>query len=136
MMDNQESKVQKPSSLKILIAFAIAILVGFFLFRSRSGSNQPISPTATTTTNYTDQGYEPNHLVVKKGDTVNFVNQTDGFFWPASNLHPSHLIYSEFDPKQPIAVGETWSFTFDQVGEWQFHDHLAPYFTGTITVEE
>jgi plastocyanin len=84
----------------------------------------------------TDKGFEPSAVTIKKGETVAFVTNTKNLFWPASNLHPSHLIYPEFDPQEPVQPDEAWSFTFEKTGEWKFHDHLAPYFTGTITVAE
>lgn len=84
----------------------------------------------------TEEGYVPNELTIKKGDTIVFSNTTGRPFWPASNLHPSHRDYPEFDPREPILADETWSFTFGNVGTWRFHDHLAPYFTGVIIVEE
>lgn len=84
----------------------------------------------------TKDGFKPSELTIKKGATVMFKNTTGNLYWPASNLHPSHLIYPEFDPQTPVAPTDTWSYTFEKVGEWRFHDHLSPYFTGTITVTE
>ena len=84
----------------------------------------------------TDDGYVPKESTITVGDTVVFRNETDHPFWPASNLHPSHRDYPEFDPREPVLADETWSFTFGQVGEWKFHDHLAPYYTGVIVVSE
>lgn len=84
----------------------------------------------------TKDGFIPAESTIKAGDTVTFVTDSGKPFWPASNLHPSHLLYPEFDPKQPVAANASWSFTFTKVGSWKFHDHLAPYFTGTITVTD
>ena len=89
---------------------------------------------AATIHRLTDR-YEPKDVTIKQGETVSFVNDTDGFHWPASNVHPTHSIYSEFDPREPIGPGETWSFTFNQAGSWKYHDHLRANLVGTITVE-
>ena len=52
---------------------------------------------------YKENGYEIKDFTIKKGQTVVFKNLTaDGNFWPASNIHPTHQIYPEFDPKEPI----------------------------------
>ena len=83
-----------------------------------------------------DYGYEPRSLVIKKGETVVFATAREGHHWPASNLHPTHDIYPTFDPQEPIAPDETWAFTFEEVGRWTFHDHLAPFYTGVIEVTE
>lgn len=79
-------------------------------------------------------GYDPKNLEIDQGETVEFVNASDVDLWPASNIHPTHEIYSEFDPKRPIAPGEHWEFTFDKAGEWKYHDHIYPNVKGTIVV--
>jgi plastocyanin len=83
----------------------------------------------------TNEGYEPSTLTILQGDTVEFINQSNDFHWPASDLHPTHGIYPAFDPLRPVAVGEVWSFRFQEVGEWKFHDHLHANEVGIITVQ-
>ena len=78
--------------------------------------------------------FSPQELFVKTGTTVYFKNTGETPFWPASSLHPSHTILSAFDPKEPIAQGQTWKFTFDTPGSWGFHDHIRPTATGIIHV--
>ena len=84
----------------------------------------------------TDTGFEPREVHIAKGSTVTFSTTRDIPFWPASDPHPSHGMYRGFDPVGPIQPGETWSFTFDTTGEWEFHDHLRSYYTGTVYVSE
>jgi plastocyanin len=84
----------------------------------------------------TPSGYEPSDFSIKKGTTVTFKNTTGKPHWPASNLHPTHEIYSEFDPQRPLAPDEAWSFTFNKVGTWNFHDHIRSYYSGKIYVTE
>lgn len=82
----------------------------------------------------TESGYDPSNIEIERGTTVEFSTTAGRPHWPASNLHPSHTEYSEFDPLKPIESDQSWSFTFDQVGEWGFHDHLRSYFSGKIEV--
>ncbi len=82
----------------------------------------------------TSQGFKPNNLVIKEGDSVMFKSTIEGSFWPASDSHPTHSIYSDFDPRMPIAATSSWSFTFRKAGDWEFHDHLYPQFSGIVTV--
>jgi plastocyanin len=82
----------------------------------------------------TAEGYEPKEVSIKKGDIVMWVNESGEFHWPASDLHPTHGVYPEFDPLRPIAVDETWKFKFDKEGVWKYHDHIRANKTGTITV--
>jgi len=84
----------------------------------------------------TSSGYEPSEVTIKKGDIILWKNESDEFHWPASDLHPTHSIYSEFDPLRPLAVGEDWKFQFNNVGVWNFHDHIRANKVGTITVVE
>lgn len=97
----------------------------------------PPSPSTSKETVITmnDSAYTPDKVTVKKGDTVKFVNAAGEDRWPASNIHPTHQIYSEFDPKRPVGPGQSWPFTFDKVGVWRCHDHLDPSISCAITVE-
>lgn len=81
-----------------------------------------------------DTGFNPVNLIIPVGTTVVFENSGQNDHWPASNIHPTHDIYPEFDPKKPIASKESWEFTFNQTGDWLFHDHLDPALTGSIKV--
>lgn len=83
----------------------------------------------------TPQGFTPKLLTIRQGSTVTFRSETNNAFWPASNLHPEHSIYAEFDPMRPLEPKEEWSFVFTRTGVWGFHDHIRSYFTGTITVK-
>lgn len=84
----------------------------------------------------TETGFSPQTVTIARGDTVVFTTTRDRPFWPASDLHPTHEIYPEFDPKKPIDPDKSWSFRFDRVGTWNFHDHLDSYFRGTIEVAD
>ncbi len=85
---------------------------------------------------YDGSSFTPETLTVSLGETVIFKNKSGQPFWPASNLHPSHLQWSEFDPKEPIAAGESWSFTFTKAGNWGYHDHIAPTLGGVVRVRD
>jgi hypothetical protein len=82
----------------------------------------------------TRSGFVPSSITITQGDTITFKSELKDPFWPASNVHPSHSIYPEFDPKTRIFPPNSWTFEFDKVGHWGFHDHLSPNFEGVITV--
>ncbi len=90
---------------------------------------------ATFTVEMNKQGFTPQEISVKKDDRVCWKNSDDVARWPASNIHPTHDIYPAFDPKAGVRAGDTWCFTFDKEGIWQFHDHLLPEFGGRVVVE-
>jgi len=98
---------------------------------------------------YTNTGYSPNTINVKVGDTVTFKNESTQNMWTASAVHPSHVVYSgtslsahcpdtvntAFDACKGTPPGESWSFTFDKVGSWKYHNHLHASNWGEIVVE-
>ena len=96
----------------------------------------------------TNAGFSPKTLTISKGDTVTWTNKVSRKVWPASLVHPTHTVYpgsgiakcgsdpdNIFDACSGLAQGESYSFTFNEEGSWGYHDHLAPGFKGTITVE-
>ena len=96
------------------------------------------------TITYTDEGYAPSDITVTKGTRVRFINASNEPTWPASGVHPTHSLYPEkesadclgssFDSCRPLQPGEFYDFTFYYEGRWPYHDHLAAYNSGSITV--
>jgi plastocyanin len=79
--------------------------------------------------------YSPATITIPAGTTVAFINESSGELWPASNIHPTHGLYPEFDPRKPVPPGMAWTFTFATPGTWPMHDHIQPNIVGTIFVE-
>lgn len=87
---------------------------------------------------------------IKKGDKVTWVNKGNRQVWPASNLHPTHTVYPDsgirkcgtndadriFDACRALKNGESYSFIFEKVGRWKYHDHWSPVITGVVEVTE
>ena len=94
------------------------------------------TPATDVTVNYTSSGFNPATVTIKKGTKVTFVNNSSSSMQPASAPHPSHTDYPAFDPKTAIKAGQSWTFTFDKVGSWKYHDHLNPTRFGTVVVTE
>jgi plastocyanin len=93
-------------------------------------------PTAKTyTVEMSGDKFSPGSVTINAGDTVTFKNVGSNPHWPASAPHPTHTTYPEFDPKHEIAAGQSWSFTFDKVGTWRYHDHLNSGVVGVIIVK-
>lgn len=85
---------------------------------------------------YDGKNFQPSSLTVKVGDIVIFRNKSTKAFWPASNPHPAHTDYPEFDAKKAVAAGQTFEFKFTKEGTWKFHDHLNPTATGVVVVQK
>lgn len=143
------------------IFISIGVLVIFitvlFIFNSQTsqaptGTSSPaastVSPNAILPVkmelkNYqitaTAQGFLPQKLTVKIGDTVTFVNKSSFAIWPAAGPHPTHAICPEFDALSEVTPGNTYAHTFTKAITCPFHDHLhasQSEFRGEIIVTE
>lgn len=81
-------------------------------------------------------GFKPETVTIDQNSTVIFVNKDTKARWPASNSHPIHDLYSDFDPRQVVKSGDSWTFKPKKIGTWKFHDHLFPHMRGTLIVTE
>lgn len=98
---------------------------------------------------YTDEGFAPATLTIKKGDKVTFRNGSSVVIWPATAIHPTHTVYpgsdiekcgtaeevNIFDACREIAPGSSYSFTFNEAGRWNYHNHKNVSKFGSIVVE-
>ena len=111
------------------------------------GGDMQVFQTKTVT--YTGSEFSPSSITISKGDAVTWVNQSPGSMWIASAAHPTHAGYDgtsfqehcgsmggdAFDQCEGGTPGTSWTFTFDKVGEWKYHDHLKLGAFGTVIVE-
>lgn len=120
------------SKFVILILIIVILVVGIFWWQK---PRSDISGRGVII-KMTEEGFSPLEIKIKPGTTIRFLNKSKYWHWPASDLHPTHTLYPEFDPLKPIGPKEEWDFKFEKNGEWGFHDHLAPYITGKVIVVE
>lgn len=109
------------------------IFLGFALF---GGSFFALPASAHMVIQMDESGFHPAQIEIEQGEIVVFQNTGKEPHWPASNIHPSHQIYPEFDPKGGVNPGDSWEFKFDNAGIWKMHDHLFANLTGEIIVRE
>jgi plastocyanin len=93
------------------------------------------SEAALNTVLYRDTGFTPSVLRVKVGTVVTFRNDSGNNLRVASNPHPWHTDYPEFDSGGAIASGAEFKFTFTKKGTWGYHNHFNSTHTATIVVE-
>lgn len=90
--------------------------------------------------------FSPANATIAQGGTVTFTS-TAGPMWIASDPHPIHNGYDGTTMQQHCApnyagaapldqcsAGTTFSFTFNKVGTWGYHDHLQANVRGSVTV--
>lgn len=88
------------------------------------------------TVRYTNKGFEPATIEIPVGTMVQFINDSDDNMWVASNEHPGHGILPTFDQFGFGKKGSTYTYTFDKIGTWPFHDHINLEREGIIKVIE
>lgn len=97
---------------------------------SRTKTNSPQAANAVVIQDYK---FSPSPITVKKGTTVTWTNQDTA----------RHSV--EMDKGQPaggptdsplFGKGETYSFTFNTVGTFNYHCSPHPYMKGTVVVTE
>ena len=155
--------------LLIIVVLAV-VLVGWMFLKNKGGValNTPtptvypaptflgppetVSPSPVALKNvitYTDSGYSPNTITIRKGETVTWKNESSMPMWTASAVHPTHTVYpgtnitncgtpaglKQFDACSRVAPGQSRSFKFDNVGTWKYHNHLNASNVGTVVVK-
>ena len=120
------------------------------------GSDAPMEATV----DITSDGFSPQTVTIQRGGTVTWINRMESTAWVASAMHPTHTQYpgveygegssyqgsqgceaqgvqkeGAFDSCEGISTGEAFSFTFNEVGEWRYHNHFSPSMTGLVVVE-
>lgn len=151
-----------PKKYLSIVIIVAALIIGFNIWYLTRSPKAPQKETITQTkeetgaqtkegnkqfeanaVSYTDNGFVPSSLKIKPKETVTFKNDSSLPLWVASGSHPSHTQYpitggciaSAFDSCKNIKQGEAWSFKFDIVGDWKYHNHLNSADEGTVIVE-
>lgn len=137
----------------IYLILGLIIIIGAVFLLTGRGDNESANLAETqkgeAVITFTDSGYSPNEVTIKKGERVTFINDSSVAMWPATAIHPTHRVYPNsdigkcgtpeasamFDACRAISSGESYSFIFNEVGTWKYHDHLNLGNFGTIVVE-
>lgn len=103
----------------------------------------------TATITYGPNGFSPSSVTIAKGGTVTWVAQPGADeLWVASDPHPTHEGYDSTTknvhcaagyagpkPFDQCSVGTTFSFIFNTVGSWGYHNHGNRSDTGIVIVQ-
>lgn len=132
---------------KIGLVLVLIIILGVIFMISNSRNKDGVSRETESKTlpavaddivevNYTTAGFTPEIVEIKVGQKVKFINKTGKTASVASDEHPTHDIYPEFDQWKSAYKGQNvFEFTFTKVGTWRYHDHLNPEMVGTVIVK-
>jgi len=102
---------------------------------SGTGTSNTSSRAQNYKISYTNAGFTPSVVTIRKGDSVTFTNNSSERMWVASSPHPTHTDYPEFDQKVSVGTEVSWSFTFDEAGTYPFHNHSSSTKFGRVVVQ-
>jgi len=89
-----------------------------------------------TVVTFTNSGFAPSPVTVKKGTMVAFVNDSNSSMWVASDPHPSHTGLPGLDQLKSVGKGGSYEYQFTKAGTWGYHNHAKPEQKGTVVVTE
>jgi|SRR3990167_9159169 len=138
------------SKLWLIIAIVLVLAAGIWFFAKNRSNPTLTGSSSTPATQTLEEQQEPNAfvnevkatsnnfnpptIIVSKGTTVTWT-VTSGAVQVASDPHPAHTGLAGFESDE-LKAGDTYSFTFDTVGSFGYHNHLNPSAIGTVNVRE
>lgn len=117
-----------------LVLIVAIVGIGAFALLNKNGMNTTPSSTAPTSTNeavspnsvlISNFSFNPGSLTVKAGTTVTWTN----------NDSVTHSIKSSSFTSPDLATGDTFKFTFNTPGTYNYNCGIHPTMTGTIIVQ-
>ena len=113
----------------VLVLVVAAVAVGAWMyFANKNNVAQSETPTAAVTAK--DNGFSPATIKIQKGQDVTWTNESHAPLQIVGDLKTTGLQQSE-----AISPGETYSFTFDKTGTFNYHDSSNINHKGTVIVE-
>lgn len=88
----------------------------------------------TVTVDIAGFNFSPAVVKIKVGDIIKWTNSDDAPHKVASNPHPAHTDLPGL-VSDVLSKGDSYSFTFDKVGTFEYHCHLHPSMSATVIVE-
>lgn len=122
--------------MRKFVFFLISALVLLFPIYLPAGRQDILAHSETQVIEMTEEGFVPQEVTIDLNSSVIFVNKDSEYRWPASNTHPTHELYPQFDSKHAIKPGKSWVFKPEKIGVWKYHDHLFPHKRGLLVVTE
>lgn len=112
-----------------IILIVIAAAIGAWMyFANKNDVAQAETPTAAVTV--TDNGFTPATIKIKKGQDVTWTNQSHSPLQVVGDQKSTGL-----QPTEAVAPGETYSFTFDDSGTYNYHEAGNLNHKGIVVVE-
>lgn len=137
-MRNQLNKIKEllkenPSIRNTYIALGasvvVLLVVILILVLSPSGDNVKVAEVRVT-----DSGFVPSQLNIETGTKVVWTNDSDKIHQIATNPNPSEDNLPRLE-SEILNKGQTYEYTFDDGGNFGYHDKIMPVTNGVIEVQ-
>jgi plastocyanin len=136
-----EKRNKKVILISVVIVLSVAALFYFYDFLKEgrndiSNVSDTQEPAAgNTIVEITNEGYNPQTVVIKKGAVVTWVNKGDQTHTVSSDPHPTHTDLPGLT-SNPMQPNQSFSFAFEQTGSFGYHCHFHPNVKGRVIVKD
>lgn len=122
-------------SIIIIVLAVVAIAVSLFFLTNPDGIETAADKSSSSVT-ITERGVAPPTVSVKKGESITWTNQdTAQHKLVITSPNPPRELEG-FGSDEPMAQGDSYSFTFEAKGSFTYQDPTNPQkIQGTIIVE-
>ena len=133
MNEISDTKQESPNIGKF-IAFALLLLIlGTIIYFSpqikkeinqnnKMQENPSLTKVSSIGVSITQNGFSPQTIQIKKGQSVIFTNTDTSPHQVASDPHPTHTNLPGFDSQEALLTNESYVFIFEKTGTFAYHD--------------
>ena len=122
----------KKEAILILVVVVLILGVYFVVFNSSEQNNLPDSenPDSSSGNNIKiiNFAYSPSEIIIKKGDSVTWKNYDSVEHTVTSDI-------GDFLNSELFGQGESYTMTFTEAGDYNYHCTPHPYMKGRIIVK-
>lgn len=128
---NKENKVKRNNKVIAAIVAAVIVIAGIagLAASSHKSATSTTTTVATNTVAIKDYMFSPMAIKVKPGTTVTWTNKDS-----VSHTITADTLSSDAPSSQDIAMGKSYSFTFNKAGTYTYHCFPHPFMHGTVVV--
>lgn len=115
----------------IVVGIIIVVVAGYFIYRgaygykTTSSSSSPATSAAANTVTAKNFAFNPNELTVSVGTEVTFKNDDS----------TTHTFTGDGFSSGDVKPGDSFKFTFNTAGTFNYHCSIHPSMTGKIIVQ-
>ncbi len=132
-------------SLIVLVVVLVGVVVGALFLKSGTNPSPAktdavnqvtVEPTAAVVT-IQAEGFTPSTITVKKSQMITWKNLDKAQHQVSADPFPTNASLPELGRGEVLEPGDEFSFYYDSVGTFSYHDNLNPYtLKGVVIVTE